>query len=775
MIPGLMTTTAMKAPFPLEALEADYPRMDKVRLFTDQFIDIMLNHRQSGHPGGSRSKAHMMAALMTSGAMRWDVRDTARPLADRFVLVAGHTIPLVYAALAVVNQAMALRHEWTGDDRFAVKGGERRTLMPLDLLSLRHVGGLSGHAEFEGKSLFVKFNTGPSGHGAPAAVGEALALKAAGCEEVKVFAVEGEGGHSAGAHHESKNSAWGLGLSNLVYLMDWNDNGIDENAHSTVVHGTPRDWFEPYGFRVVGTEHGSEMSGVVPALYDCVFGENPNRAPRACWFKTVKGRGYIVTGYKSHGAAHKRDHANFWKCRDEFRDAYGVEFAGYGEGDPGGEAATAQARSHLETVVEAMRGDREFVEWLTDRLVAIGDSVPDRIVGQRVDPTVDILADDPVFTDVTKLPAELFAEPGSKSPNRKGFEKFGAWWNTRALDKYGRPLVLAMAADLAESTNIAGFMKGFGGLEGTGWYQRDDNPTGALLPQQITEFTNAGICAGLGVVNFADDAEHKFAGYIGACATYGSFSYLKYGLMRLFSQLAQDCDLKTGRILWVAGHSGPETAEDARTHFGILSPGVTQLFPDGQVINLHPWEHNEVAPALCAAFATDVPIIALHLTRPPVEIPDRKALGMASHLDAAKGAYVLRPFDDRPRQGVVLVQGTSVVANLVKILPWLASGGPNVKIVCCVSYELFARQDSAYRDAVLPEAEWYDSMMAATQARRGVRDWIPSRKLEQWAMTPDFDNRWRTGGSLDEIVAEAHLDPESLKAGITRYAQRGSR
>ena len=71
--------------------------------------------------------------------------------------------------------------------------------------------------------------------------------------------------------------------------------------------------------------------------------------------------------------------------------------------------------------------------------------------------------------------------------------------------------------------------------------------------------------------------------------------------MRLFSQLAQDADLRVGRLLWVAGHSGPETAEDSRTHFGIFETGVTQLFPSGAVIDLHPWEHNEVPVMLAAA------------------------------------------------------------------------------------------------------------------------------------------------------------------------------
>ena len=59
----------------------------------------------------------------------------------------------------------------------------------------------------------------------------------------------------------------------------------------------------------------------------------------------------------------------------------------------------------------------------------------------------------------------------------------------------------------------------------------------------------------------------------------------------------------------MAGHSGPETADDSRTHFGIFAPGVMQLFPEGCVLDLHPWEFNEVPVVLAAACATDVPIV----------------------------------------------------------------------------------------------------------------------------------------------------------------------
>ncbi len=99
------------------AAEADFARWEIVRDVMDECMDIALDDRQSGHPGGSRSKAHMLLALMLSGAMRWDIRRPWLPFADRFVLSAGHTVPVVYAALAVLNDALQARRELDGGRR----------------------------------------------------------------------------------------------------------------------------------------------------------------------------------------------------------------------------------------------------------------------------------------------------------------------------------------------------------------------------------------------------------------------------------------------------------------------------------------------------------------------------------------------------------------------------------------------------------------------------------------------------------------------------------
>ncbi len=755
-----------------ETLSANFHHWQKTGDLIDQCIDLMLNLRQSGHPGGSRSKVPLLVASTLGAGMRWDVRRPELAFGDRFVLVAGHCCPAVYAMLAVYNEALRLRCEATKDERFSVPKAGERALFWQELLWLRHNGHLAGHAEMEGRTLFFKFNTGPSGHGAPAALGEALALKHAGAGEVKVFAMEGEGGHSAGVHHEVKNSAFGLGLDNLIYLFDWNDHGIDAFANSEVATGTPQEWFESYGWRVAGTTEGESYPDITRALLEIVHAQDTGGRPGCVWTKTRKGRGYHKYDAASHGAPHKRNSELFWRGRLDFTEKYGVAFEGAGNTtDPGEDACREQTRDWFEVVFDVLKSDGALVEYLSDTLIGLGDSVPERPETFRLSSKRN-LAQDRSWLAPDRLPAELFLDPGTQAPNREGFALFGSWVNAEAKRHMDRPLVLACSADLADSTNISGFAKDCGDSEGFGWYQRASNPGGSLLPQQITEFANSGLSVGLATVNMSADPENEFVGYWSACSTYGSFSYLKYGPMRLLSQLAQDCPLKLGKVIWVVGHSGPETAEDSRTHFGIFAPGVTQLFPDGHTISVTPWEANEVAPLLAAALQTDRAIVAIHLTRPPIAVPDRAALGVPSHLEAAKGAYVVKPYDEsRPKQGTLIVQGTSTTDSIYGFLPRLLSGeGPNVKIVQACSWELFQLQDRAYRDATLPHEDWLDATVITNGSRRSMHDWLPHKVAEEYAMSSDWDDRWRTGGSLEEVKREAHLDPESLWEGIERFA-----
>ena len=755
----------------------EFDQWEVVKDIVDECMALMLNYRQSGHPGGSFSKAHTFLATLLSGAMRFDLLRPWLTYADRFVLSAGHTVPLLYGSLAVLNEIARIRAA-AGEARFVFPDGGRWALTHEDLVGLRHRGGLPGHAEMAGKTLFLKSNSGPSGHGMPPAAGEALALKLAGASEVKVFAIEGEGGLTPGASHETKNSAWGLGLSNLIFLVDWNDFGIDDNTISSVVHGKPADWFEPYGWRVLGTEQGSDWAEVTRAVLEGARGENPGKVPTMVWAKTRKGRGYDKYDNKSHGTPWPLNAPEFWAGRKRFMQKYGVEYQGVDAAAPAESALRdAQARANFAIAVSVLKKQSKVVEVIGDRILAAADSVPKRIEGVTLGGKSAGVFSDPAIYDFKNYPAALYRKPGEKQPNRAGLANWGAWVNAYAKKHYGRPLFIACSADLADSTSISGFAKDFEGEKGWGWYERDKNPRGCLLPQQITEFTNAGIMSGLASVNFAADPMQDFDGFWGACSTYASFSYLKYGPMRLFSQLAQDCELKVGKLLWIASHSGPETAEDSRTHFGIFETYVTQLFPEGQVIDLHPWEYNEVPVVLAAAFAQKAPIVALHLTRPSIEIPDRAKLGMDSHFEAARGAYLLRDFKPGvPRQGTVFIQGTVTTANLVKILPELDAAGCNVRVVAAISPQLFALQDAAYRDRIASTAERWDAMVITNRALQTMRDWVAHPLVAEYSLSSDWDHRWRSGGSVDEVMDEAHLGPDHILAAIKRFvAERESR
>ena len=755
---------------PIKELEQYFPYWEITKDLIDQCIDIMLNHRQSGHPGGSRSKVHAMIVTLLSGAMKWDIRDSGKRFADRYVLVAGHTNPVVYATLAVFNEALRIRYQQTGDKKYEHFLGEKFQLVWEDLLTLRRNGGLPGHAEMEGKTLFFKFNTGPSGHGSPAAAGEALAFQIAKTPEVKVFAFEGEGGLTTGASHETMNSAWGLGLGNLIYFLDWNDFGIDPRPFSSIVYGTPEDWFGSHGWHVEGTMDGENWGELTKSYYKLLIENADPKIPKVVYGRTTKGRGYHKIDYASHGAAHKRNSELFWKTKQDFANKYNVDFFNFGSEEADSkEGQEEQARSYFESIFSVLRSNQGLVKYLSDTLVSIGDSVPEQISSCKI--TINNPAKDKNLFDIKSLPKDLFVKPGEKAPNRVGFSKYASYINTYSIKQYGRPLVIAMSADLADSTNVSGFAKGYGGSDDLGFFDKDSNTDSPLMPQGITEFANAGMLAGLTSVNFNEDPYEEFNGFYGAMSTYGSFSYLKYGPIRLFSQLAQDSDLKVGKLIWVAGHSGPETAEDSRTHFGIFAPGVTQLFPQGHIINLHPWEHNEVAPAMAAAMNTKTSIIAIHLTRPPVEIPDRNKLGIASHLDAAKGAYIIKNYDsNKNKDGVVLIRGTSSINSLIQILPQINSDGPNVKIIAAISWELFRLQPLEYQQRIISDIEWPDSMIITNGAISLMKNWISNRVVNEYSLSPDFDNRWRTGGSVDEIIAESKLDPQSLLDGINRFA-----
>jgi transketolase len=64
-----------------------------------------------------------------------------------------------------------------------------------------------------------------------------------------------------------------------------------------------------------------------------------------------------------------------------------------------------------------------------------------------------------------------------------------------------------------------------------------------------------------------------------------------------------------------------------------------------------------------------------------------------------------------------------------------------------------------------------NSMVITTQSRSQMQDWLFNPKTYCYAMSADWDNRWRTGGTLEEVLDEAHLTPTWLWKGISKFVK----
>jgi hypothetical protein len=107
-----------------------------------------------------------------------------------------------------------------------------------------------------------------------------------------------------------------------------------------------------------------------------------------------------------------------------------------------------------------------------------------------------------------------------------------------------------------------------------------------------------------------------------------------YTPARVFSQQTQDSKFRMGVLHILAGHSGPETAADGRTHFGIFATQVWKLFPRGQTIHLNFWDYNDVAAGYFAAAeiaARDpkVGIISIEVARPDFPVADSTSFAIS--------------------------------------------------------------------------------------------------------------------------------------------------
>jgi len=487
-----------------------------------------------------------------------------------------------------------------------------------------------------------------------------------------------------------------------------------------------------------------------------------------------------IVSYQSHPYAFSFNNDYFQALAGTFEERFGVEFQGIHDGAVANDRERLiQFKTNIDVVMSVLE-ENGLGEWLANRLVDIGDSVADDLP-LRIDRSKDPFQDPRLA--VENLPVEaqnltvrnsesgeekeitikLFEEPGNVRGTRRAISEIVKWMNYVTENRF-----MIVAADLAESINVE---------NGSFWghYDPVKNPLGTRLKAVIQEAGNASTAIGL-VGQSASLDPDKHVGVWAISGSYGAFTPLMYLPARGWSQQNQDSPFRVGVLNILAGHSGPETAADARTHFGIFSPQVWKLFPKGQVITLSFWDYNDVAPAYFAAASIaarepKVGVIVLEVARPDFPVADRATFADTDLTAAAKGLYLIRDFDpDKPKHGYVMVQGSSSTVNLVSVLDRLEQDGVNVRVVACISEELFHRQSADYQNSVLPAEARYDLMVVTTGTRRVWPIQDPGPLTKEYSLVSDWDDQWLTGGSEADVISEAHLDAESIYRGVKRFA-----
>jgi transketolase len=171
-----------------------------------------------------------------------------------------------------------------------------------------------------------------------------------------------------------------------------------------------------------------------------------------------------------------------------------------------------------------------------------------------------------------------------------------------------------------------------------------------------------------------------------------------------------------------------------------------------------------------------VGIITIEVARPDFPVADRTTFADTDLKAAAKGLYVIRDFaPGRPRHGYVVAQGSSATFNLVSVLPRLEAAGINVKVISAISEELFDHQPDAYQRAVLPLEGRQDLMFVTGGTRRMWPLRNVGAQADAYSLTADWDNQWLTGGLEPDVIAEAHLDKDSIFEAVKKFAAERER
>jgi transketolase len=603
-------------------------------------IDAVQN-ANSGHPGMPMGAA-AMAYTLWDGFLKHNPKDPHWPDRDRFVLSAGHGSMLLYSLLHL-----------TGYD------------LPLEELKrFRQWGSKTpGHPE-RNHTPGVEVATGPLGQGFGNGVGMAIAERwlaatynRPGHDIVDhyTYAIVSDGDLMEGIASEAASLAGHLRLGKLIYLYDQNHITLAGAADLTFTEEVERR-FQAYGWHTRIVLEGNDTTDVARAIEEA---QADLHRPSLILVRTHIGYGSPKKQdtFSSHGSPLGEEElqatkkALGWPTMDKF-------------------FLPEDAVKHFRKAVD--RGSEAQTAW-HKRFTAYKAAFPKEAEAFEL-------------AIAGKLPEGWDADLPKWKPTDKAMATRVS--SGEALNALAKriPNIVGGSADLNPSTNTA--LKGLGdfqpsefagpgtaGAVGGAWGYGGHNVAFGVREHAMGAAVN-GMAAHGGVLPFS--------------ATFFVFSDYMKPSMRLgaISQL---------KVIYVFTHDSVGVGEDGPTHEPVEQLAGVRAIPGLTVIRAA--DANESAEAWSFAVQHSGPTL-LVFSRQNLPVLDRAG---AKEPGVKRGAYVLSDTENG-KPDVLLIGTGSEVSLCVKAKEKLKEFGVGARVVSMPSWNLFAQQDAAYRESVLPKS-----------------------------------------------------------------------
>ncbi|PYU60963.1 MAG: transketolase [Acidobacteria bacterium] len=595
----------------------------------------------SGHPGAPMGLAPVVYSLWQR-FLRYDPADPTWPNRDRFVLSAGHASMLLYATLHLTGvRAVNAQGRVTNDP--AVSMEEIKRFRQIDSRT-------PGHPESH-LTTGVETTTGPLGQGAGNSVGMAIAGKwlaenfnRPGFDifNFNVYAICGDGDLMEGVASEAASLAGHLKLSNLCWIYDNNRVTLDGPAEWSFSEDVMTR-FKGYGWNVAQVTDANDLD-LLARGYDNFLKSKDQ--------PTL----IVVDSHIGYGSPHKQD-----------------SYEAHGE--PLGEAEVKLVKKNY--------------GWPEDAKFLVPEGVYDQFkngVGKRgaearaawnakyeeYKKQFPQLADQLNKMQSGQLPDGWDKDLPSFPADPKGMatrESSGKTLNALAKKI---PWLVGGSADLAKSnkTNLT--------FDGAGDFYPEQY-RGRNVHFGVREHAMGAIVNGMTLSKL-----RAFS------ATFFNFSDYMRPSMRLGA-------LMEIPAIYIFTHDSIGVGEDGPTHQPIEQLASLRAMPN--MLTLRPGDANEVVEAYKVILQHTHGPSTLVLSRQAMPTLDRVKYAPAAGV--AKGAYILA---DAPggKPDVILMGSGSEVSLCVEAGEKLNAAGIKARVVSMPSWELFERQDAAYKESVLP-------------------------------------------------------------------------